>query len=263
MVHDLKRTAPYPGTQAVLRALTLLRAFSDERSELSLAELARAVGMNKSTTFRLLTALESQGLVTKERDGEVYRLGPEAIALGARAARANSLVRVSRPELERLAAHTGETASIEILSGSDTLILDEVPGQHMLGSVPGIGLRWPAHATSTGKVLLAYLTEHERKAVLPRRLAALTERTLVEHAALERELAQVRKQGFAVGREELEVGFIAIAAPVFNHLGQATSAVSIGGPSVRLTPDRMDALVAEVKRAGERISHKLGFSGNS
>jgi DNA-binding IclR family transcriptional regulator len=256
----LKRPSPYPGTQAVVRAITLLKAFSDTRSELGLSELARSAGLNKSTAYRLLSALESEGLITKVYEGETYRLGPEAIALGARAVRANGLVTVSRPELEWLAEETGETASIEVIRGSDALILDEVAGQHMLGSVPSIGMRWPVHVTSTGKVILAYLSPVERKAILPRRLVPLTDYTIIDLATFEEDLAQVRRQGYAVGRDELEVGFVAIAAPVFDHRGHVDAAVSIGGPSIRFTPDRMAALSAAVKQAGERVSRKLGYT---
>src|SRR5574341_1438415 len=117
---------PYPGTQAVLRAVALLKSFTDSRPELGLTELARAAGLNKTTVYRMLTALESAGMIVKNHETDLYRLGPEIIALAGRALRSNPLYLASRPELEALARKTGETATLEVLVGAETLTLDEV-----------------------------------------------------------------------------------------------------------------------------------------
>jgi DNA-binding IclR family transcriptional regulator len=251
---------PYPGTQAVLRALALLKAFSDDRPEVGLTDLARAAGLNKTTAFRMLTALESVGLVTKNHATDSYRLVPEAIALGGRALRSNPLYLASRPELETLARKTGETATLEVLAGADTLILDEVLSHYFVGSMPSIGTRWPAHATSTGKVLLAHLPEDELAACLSERLARPTPDTIATHAALRRELALVRERGYSVADEELEIGFVAVGAPVRNFEGRVIAAISVGGPSIRLTAGRIDALVPLAIQAAGRISKTLGYS---
>src|SRR5437016_3844128 len=146
--------------------------------------------------------------------GATYRLGPEAIALGARAVRANQLRAVSRAELEALAAATGETATLEVLVGGDMLILDEVLGRGLIGATASLGTRWPAHATSTGKAVLAALPQAERKGILGTRtrLARHTERTITSAAALARELAEVEHRGYATAYEELERGYVAVGA---------------------------------------------------
>jgi DNA-binding IclR family transcriptional regulator len=154
----------------VVRALRILRAFSDARAEWSLAELSRELGLSKPTAFRLLGALEEAELLARTEPAGGFRLGPGAIELGARAQRANPILSAARPELEALTRETGETSSVEILAGATTFILDEVQGGHVIGSSPGMGTRWPAHATSTGKVLLAAAQEEEPG--LARRLAA-------------------------------------------------------------------------------------------
>src|SRR5436190_1862302 len=133
-----------PGTRA--RAPRLLKAFSDARPEWRLSELARAAHLHKATAHRLLAALEREGMLARDAAGDLYRLGPEAIALGARAARANHLRAVSRAELEALAAATGETATLEVLVDGDMLILDEVLGRGLIGATASLGTRWPAHA---------------------------------------------------------------------------------------------------------------------
>ncbi len=251
-----ERSAPYPGAQAVARAIAVLKAFTDTRPRLTLAEITRTTRLNRATAYRLVAALEKEGLIARDKLGEAYRLGPEAIALGSRALRANDLRSVSRAELETLAHATGETATLETLAESEVVILDEVHGHYLVSSAPSIGTRWPAHATSTGKVLLAHLPE----AALPRSLPQLTDRTITNLTTLRRELARVREQGYAQAVEELELGFTAVAAPVRNHEGQVVAALSVGGLSARLTPDRMEGIAGRVREAAGRISRKLGYT---
>ncbi len=228
---------PYPGTQAVLRAVGLLKAFGAERPERGLTELARAQHLNKTTTYRLLSALASEGLV--ERTGDVYRLGPALLALGARAVGAGELRTAARLKLAALAAETRETATLEVLMGREVLILEEATGSHVLGALPSIGTRWPSYATSTGKALLAHLPEAALEAFLATPLAACTPRTLTDPDRLRRELARVRERGYAASIEELEPGFVAVGAPVRSAAGNVVAAISVGGPKVRMGPARV------------------------
>ena len=247
----------YAGTQAVQRAVRLLKALGSETGEPTLAELVRAVGLNKTTAYRLLTALEAEGLVERgSADG--YRLGPELLALGGRALGAQDLREAAREELVALARKTRETAHLEVRIGAETLILDEAMGSHRVGTTPSLGTRWPAHATSTGKVLLAALGASDLDAVLTWPLAALTPRTITGKAALRRELLRVRERGYATGIEELEPGFMAVAVPVLARDGQVVAAVGIGGPRVRLDPERLAAIAKTLPPHAARISERLG-----
>lgn len=249
----------YPGTQAVARAVSLLKAFSDAHPAWRLSDLARTARLHKATAHRLLAALEREGMVARDPSGELYRLGPEAIALGARAVRATDLRAVSRAELEALSAETGETATLEVLVGRDMLILDEVLGRALIGATASVGTRWPAHATSTGKAVLAALPEAARQAILGPRLTRRTERTIVSGAALARELARVRRRGYATAFEELERGYVAVGAAVQDHDGRALAAISVGGPSLRIPASRTWSLGRRVRRAAARISTALGY----
>lgn len=255
------RASPYPGTQAVARAVSLLKAFSDARPAWRLGDLARAARLHKATAHRLLAALEREGMVARDPSGELYRLGPEAIALGARAGRANALRAVSRAPLETLAADTGETATLEVPAGSDMLILDEVLGGALLGATPSVGTRWPAHATSSGKAVLAALPEAERAAMLGSRLARRTDRTITTAAALARDLARARRRGYATALDELERGFAAVGAAVVGPDGRPLGAISVGGPSARCPASRIAELGRSVRAAAARISSALGFRG--
>lgn len=253
-------STPYPGTQAVLRAVTLLKAFTDSRPEIGLTELARATGLNKTTAFRILTALDSAGLVTRNHETDTYRLGPEVIALGGRALRANHLYLASHPELEALARKTGETATLEVLFGAETVILDEVLSHYFIGTTPSIGTRWPAHTTSTGKVLLAYLAAEELDTILSDRLAKPTVHSIATATALRRELQQIQSRGYAVAAEELEIGFVAVGAPIRNHAGKVIGAISSGGPSARMSPSKIATVVPQVIQAADKISKRLGYT---
>jgi DNA-binding IclR family transcriptional regulator len=248
----------HPGAQAIARAVAILKCFTDAQPQLSLAEVARATQLNKATAYRMLAALEKEGLVARQGDADAYRLGSEAIALGGRALRATTLYSASHAELEALAHAIGETATIETLLGGEILILNEAISARLLGAMPSLGTRWAAHATSTGKALLAHLPEAERETMLRQPLERFTAHTLGA-AALRQQLDQVRQQGYATVRDELEIGYAAVAAPVFDYQGRAIAALCVGGPGVRLTPERLHELAAPVVQAAARVSERLGF----
>jgi len=248
-----------PGTQAVARAVGLLKAFSDARPAWRLTDLAKTARLHKATAHRLLAALEREGMVTRDPAGDLYRLGPEAIALGARAARASDLRALARPSLEGLSAATGETATLDVPVEGDMLILDEVQGGALVGASPEIGTRWPAHATSTGRALLACLGDAERRAMLRGRLTRHTDRTITSPVVLARELARVRRQGYAVAAEELERGYVAVGAAIRDQHGHPIAALCVGGPALRFAAARLPDLGARVRSAANRVSAQLGF----
>lgn len=248
--------AYHPGAQTVARAIAVLKCFTDAQPQLSLAEVALATRLNKATAYRMLAALEKEGLVA--RQGEAYQLGPEAIVLGGRALRATTLYGASQAELVALAAASGESASLEALVGHEVVILNEVASARLLGAMPSIGTRWAAHATSTGKAILAQLPAAELELLLARPLAAFTPHTLAL-PALREQLAQVRARGYATVRDELEVGYAAVAASIHDHQGRPVAAVCLGGPSVRLIDARLAELAGPVAQAAARISERLGY----
>lgn len=251
-------TTPYPGTQSVVRAISVLKAFTDEHPEWSLTPLAQELGLNKATTFRLLTALESEALLTRDPHSDKYRLGPAIVTLGGRALRANNLRDISHSELQALAAETNETASLEMLHGAEALVLDEVVGGHVMSGTQSIGARWPAHATSTGKALLAALSEERLRQLLPATLPAITSHTITDWDALLDDLATTRHRGYAIAREELEIGLLAIGAPIMNFDGETVAAISIAGPTSRLSGQRETEIGTLVCKYARRVSRQLG-----
>lgn len=252
-----KRHAP-PGTQAILRAVRLLKALSRTGREVTLVELSSAVELTKTTAHRLLAALESEGLVVRNSARNTYRLGPAVIAMGVHALRTSDLRATVRPSLNFLAEKTGETATLEILSDNQMLILDEVSGRHLVSVSVEIGTRWPLHATSTGKAVLAFLPDDERRSFLRQPLAEYSAATLTRSRDLNRELERIRKTGFAIAMEELEVGFNAVAAVFWGPLGKLVGAISVGGPSNRMGRRRLRDLGPQVKAVADEVSGHLG-----
>ncbi len=250
---------PMAGTQSIQRAVAMLEAFTDERPSWNVSDLAEAVGLNRTTAYRLLTALESAEYVVRDPANDDYRLGSGLIALGARARRANSARTVALPELAALAAQTGETATLEILSGGDMVIIEEIHGEYVTSGSQEIGSRWPVYATSTGKAILAHLPPDELDAALPRPLSPLTERTITSVKRLREHLAETRRRGYAVVVEELEMGFLAVGAPLLDAAGRPVGAISLGGTITRMTDERVPAIGELVRAAASRISHQLGY----
>jgi DNA-binding IclR family transcriptional regulator len=242
------------GAQAAVRALRLLKSFTRTAPEHTLAELSAAHALTKTTTHRLLSALESEGLVARNAQTGSYRLGPAAVALAADAMHSHDLRATMHPILERLAAETGETATLEVLHEGAVLILDEVAGPHVLSSSGHIGTRWPLHATSTGKVLLAF--QQAAFASLRRPLARYTRATITEITALSREIQRVRERGYAMVLGELEDGFNAVAVPVRDALGSVAGAVSLGGSAARLGRRELTQLAARLRESLEKLEDK-------
>ncbi len=248
----MNQTRPPQGAQAALRAVRLLKMFTNERPEMSLAELSKASGLNKTTTHRLLRALQSEALIERNTATSGYSLGPGLMALGVQALSSSDLRRRVRPLLRKLARETGETATLEVPVENSMLILDEVAGSHVVGAAGNIGTRWPIHATSTGRVWLAYdQTGLDR---LNNVLQPMTAKTQVRKEELPLQLAEIRRRGYAVTVDELEDGFTAVATVIRGVLGDVQGALSIGGPTQRLSVARRAELGNSLCRAAKRLN---------
>jgi len=248
---------PAPGVQSVDRALTILGILA-RLGEAGVTEIAGELGVHKSTAFRLVATLESHGMVEQNEDRGKYRLGVGVLRLaGATTARLD-VVQESRPICRQLAAETGETVNIAVLSDRSALYLDQVAGQSALQSHNWVGQHIPLHATSNGKVLLSELSPDEVENRLPR-LPAYTGDTVTSRARLRRDLAEIREQGYAVAVDELEVGLTAIAAPIRNAHGDIIASLSVSGPTFRLTEPRVKEVVPVVVDAAAEVSRRLGY----
>jgi DNA-binding IclR family transcriptional regulator len=245
--------------QSVDRAVAILEILARD-GEAGVTEVARELDVHKSTASRLLAALDRRELVTQDTARGKFRLGVGIVRLAGAASRKLDVVQESRPVCRALAQEVGETVNLAILSGRDALYLDQVAGPAALSPHNWAGQRIPLHATSDGKVLLAYLPEGELTACLAPPLARFTNRTITDLAEFGELLAEVRRRGFATAVEELEAGLTAIAVPVRNAEGNVIASISTSGPSFRIPAERIPALAAAVGRAAAEVSRRLGWT---
>jgi DNA-binding IclR family transcriptional regulator len=246
--------------QSVDRAVAILEILARD-GEAGVTEVARELDVHKSTASRLLAALGARELVAQDAARGKFRLGVGLVRLAGAAGQRLDVVQESRPVCRALAREVGETVNLAILSGRDALYLDQVAGPAALSPHNWAGLRIPLHATSDGKVLLAYLPDVERAECLTLPLRRFTEHTITAVAAFCQVLDQVRERGFATAVDELEDGLTAVAAPVRNAEGTVIASISASGPSFRIPADRILALADAAGRAAAEVSRRLGWLG--
>ena len=252
--------APLPGGQltTVTNTLRLLQQFTYEEPVLGVSELARRLGTGKSTVHRMLTTLVAEGFVMKTADDR-YRLGFKLYELGQLVVHTTQLRDVAHPFLEDLRNESGEAAQISLLDGLEVVYVERFESPSTLRLFGRIGRRMPAHATSSGKCLLAFSPDEVVDAVIAGGLRRLAPRTITTGSLLRQALAETRQRGYAVSFEESEIGVASVGAPVFGHDGKAMAAISVAGPSLRMTLDAMPRYTRMVKRAADRISGALGY----
>jgi DNA-binding IclR family transcriptional regulator len=244
--------------RSVDRAAALLLALGDSQGEAGVTELARRLGLHKSTASRLLATLEKRGLVEQDDESGKYRLGLIVIRLAERAERTLDLRAIAMPELERLARATRETIGLDVLDHETALTVAQADGPNLVAVSDWTGRSAPLHARASGKVLMSSLPERDVLRIARRGLVAHTDRTIVELDKLLEELARVRRRGYASSLGEFEPGLNAVAAPVLDARGSVIAAVDIWGPAFRLTPQRLPELAAQAREAASAISLRLG-----
>lgn len=243
--------------QSVDRAVTVLEILA-KRGVAGVTEIALELGVHKSTASRLVAVLEGRGLVEQLSGRGKYRLGFGIARLAGALTVQPDLAQESREACESLAADVGETANVAVLDGNRVINVSEVRGLASIAMQNWVGRSTPPHATSNGKVLLAFTGTADLRGMLGEPLERYTDRTVVDPTTLVRELDLVRSRGWAGAVEEYEVGLNAVAAPVRNHQDEVVAAVSVAGPSYRLTADLMPQVAERVVSAGQELSRRLG-----
>ena len=247
--------------RSVDRAAALLLALGESQGEAGVTELARRLGLHKSTASRLLATLQKRGLVEQDDESGKYRLGLVVIRLAERAERTLDLRSIAMPELERLARLTHETTGLGVLDGDHLLTVAQADGPNLVAVGDWTGRTCPLHCVAAGKVVMSALAEREVMRLVRRGLDRHTERTITELEPLLEELARIRRRGYSTGIGEFELGLNAVAAPVHDARGSVIAAVDVWGPAFRLTPRRIPELAAQVRETAAAISVRLGGSG--
>jgi DNA-binding IclR family transcriptional regulator len=247
------RSPPAHGTTAVDRGADLLVRVLESEHPVALTDLASASGIPKSTASRLVTALERRGLI--EQDGERGRLrpGPAILRVAERSMLERNMVELARPSLGALAEASGETINLAVPAGHGVEHVAQVESRHFLGTGQWLGRAVDYHCTAVGKVFMAF-----GRASIPAHLPHYAPETITDPRRLCSELEVVRGQGFATAVDELEPGLAAIAAPVRGARGEVVAALSITGPTLRLTPPRILELLPILTDEARTLSRRLG-----
>ncbi len=252
--YDLTEPAAPKGTTAIDRGAELLVRVLESSEPVALAELAAASGIPKSTASRLLSALERQGLVEQEGERGRLRPGPAILRVAERGLLERSVVELAGPSLDALGELSGETINLAVPARHGVEHVAQVESRHFLGAGQWLGRSVEYHCTAVGKVFMAY-----GRATIPAPpLARLTPQTVTSAARLRAELETVRAESFATAIDELELGLAAIAAPVHGAGGEVVAALSISGPTTRMTDARIAELKPDLIDEAGNLSRRLG-----
>jgi DNA-binding IclR family transcriptional regulator len=247
--------------QAVSHALDLLEQFhSDDVDELGVTELSKRLRLHKNNVFRLLATLESRGYIEQNKVTENYRLGLKSLELGQTFIKKMGLLHQAKPVLDEMVEDCNETSYLAIFKEGHIVYLDVVETHLTVRVVSRVGSRLPAYATAAGKVHLAFMSEEELDNLLPEDLKAYTEYTITDRKKLKENLKQVAEQGYALDNEELDLGVRCVAAPIRDYTRRIIGSLSISGPSIRFTDERIEKeLMPLVVKAADELSSRLGF----
>jgi DNA-binding IclR family transcriptional regulator len=238
--------------------LLVLELLDRSPDGLELREISGKTGINKSTVHRFLSHLEAEGYLFRDGAG-AYMLGPKLARLGNGASQQARLRDICRPTLEALWRATGETINLGILDNRDVLYVDVLETTHTFRLVSQRGIRRPFYCTSLGKAILANMEDGPLKEELLSSLKVIPKsaRPGLNPTAFQKELLQIREQGFAIDNEEAVTGVYCIGAAIFGVDQKVIGAISVSCPTVRLTPDLMPVLSQTISKAARQISRKL------
>lgn len=253
-----RRKGPSGAVQSVDRAVSVLEILA-RRGEAGVTEISEELGVHRSTAFRLLGVLENRGLVAQAGDRGKYHLGAGVLRLAGAAAVRLDVSQEAVPVCRDLADEVGETVNTAVLDEDAAVNIMQARGTAAVTAQDWLGRRTALHATSSGKVFLAHMTPARREEHLSRTLRRFTEHTVTDAALLRSELERVPEQGYAATREELELGLVAVAAPVRAHDGAVIAAVSVSGPVFRMTPERLPWVGARTAAAAGELSRRMGY----
>ena len=252
-------------SQSLERGLAILSAFKPGRPLLGSSELAREIGLSRSTAHRYVASLAMLGYLQQDPLTRKYRLGPRVLDLGFSAINSMEIREISAPYLQQLSDETGHTVNMAILDAEDIVYVERCrssrQGQRDIDLNLHVGSRLPAYCTSMGKVLLAFLPDDERTALLDQiELSPRGPNTLTARRALLEELGRVREAGLAINNEELAYGLRSIAAPVRSRSGEVAAAINLAAHrSMVSMEDLVARLSPAVKRTAEHISERIGY----
>ncbi len=232
--------------------------FLAEHGEASVSQVAAGLKLNRSAAHRFLATLHELGYLNHDARS-VYRLSFRVFEMGMRVVNAMEVTQIARPFLMELAQRHNETVNLGRLDHAEVMLLDRVESRQFLRIDLAVGTRVPVYATALGKAILAHRPEAERRAVIESlKFRPFTGRTVAGAAELGRQLEAIRREGLAEDREELRPDMRCVAAPIVDYTGFALHALSVSGPSSRMTDEKMPVLKADLTAVARALSARLG-----
>jgi DNA-binding IclR family transcriptional regulator len=247
--------------RVLVKAAAVIDLLADSEHSLSLTAMSNELGIAKSTLHGILATLGGIGYVAKDPETGDYRLGLHLFEIGNAISRKLDERRIAAPYMEALAKKTGETAHLAVLEDGEVLYLDKHESNSSIRIITESGLKLPVHCSGLGKALLSGLSDGEITALLDKKgMEKYTETTITNAEDLLKEIAEVRRNGYASDRQEFMIGLRCVAAPIYNINGKSACAISISGPISRMTGDLLEAKRAHLMKAARAISKKLGYT---
>lgn len=249
--------------QSLDRALDVLEVLAAGDDDVSLSQITERTGLPLGTVHRLLSNLVARGYAAQDRETRLYGPGPRLLEVAAKAAasRRFGLSRIARPCLHGLTEATDETSNLLVLQGDEGVYSEQVGSRRLVRMFTEVGQRVPLYCTGGGKAILSGFSAEQLEAYLERTaLRPFTPKTITTPERLREELARAREQGFALDDEERETGVCCVAAPIFDRFGRCVAALSISGPTTRMSRERAISLGPLVRQAADTCSAQLGYS---
>ncbi|WP_102275059.1 IclR family transcriptional regulator [Cytobacillus massiliigabonensis] len=246
--------------KSVSRALDIIKLVSMKKGGLGVTEIANQMDINKSSVYRILSTLVQYGYVEQDKDTERYKLGYQFLEVSSKLLDSLDLRTEAKPFLLELEKETNEVIHLVVYDQGEVVYIEKLDGNEALRMHSKVGKRAPMHCTSVGKAILAHLPVDIVQEILERKgLPVHTDKTITDINVFIKELAEVKNKGFALDLQENEYGITCIAVPIFDHLGKVAAAVSISGPTIRMTDERILELQPRMIEIGKNISSRLGF----
>ena len=246
--------------QSVDRALSILEVLSDYSEGLGVTEISDKIGLHKSTVHRLLGTLIYKGYVVQDAESNKYKITLKLFELGNKKVENMDILAASKPYTRELMEKVNEVVHFVIREGNNIVYIDKVEADNTIRMASTIGRRSPLYCTSVGKAILAQLSDEEVERIWnSSKIEKLTEFTITSLEEMKKELEKVRQRGYAIDNEENEPGVRCAGAPVFNRFGKVEGAISISGPTFRVTEDVVDKFASDVVKYASLISKELGY----
>jgi IclR family KDG regulon transcriptional repressor len=246
---------------SVASAIRLLKAFSEHEVDIGISDLARRLGIAKSTVHRLASTLVSEGLLEQDRNTGKYRLGVALFRLGVLVRRRMDVSNEARPFIYDLRAKINESVHLAIRDGTEIMYVYNLESTHAIRMRSDLGVRKPVYCTAEGQAILAFQPQEAIDEVITAGLKPLTPNTITSAEKFQKALALVRQRGCAIEDEESELGMVCVAAPIRDDSGVVAAAIGIAGPVTRLSKKAVAAVIPHLIETADLVSSRLGFRG--